>query len=90
MKAKQIDFSEMSHEEVRKALRRKGRLNTREAALFLGFSHRTLEKWRRPRFGETGPQKGPRVYYFENEPRYDVKDLEAYEDSCLTVPGEVA
>ncbi len=46
-------------------------LTTAEAALFTGFSHRTLEAWR-------SRQRGPAYSMVNNRARYRLRDLSSF------------
>ena len=58
-----------------------GLLNTKEAAEKLGLSPGTLEVWR-------CLGKGPRYIKIGRRVGYDLKDLDAYVESCKVVPLE--
>ncbi|HAS89510.1 MAG TPA: DNA-binding protein [Desulfovibrio sp.] len=58
-----------------------GLLSTKEAAEKLGLSPGTLEVWR-------CLGKGPRYIKIGRRVGYDLKDLDAYVESCKVVPLE--
>jgi len=72
----------MDFEERRRVLKKKGRLSPKEASLFTGIIESRLNKWR----GQAG--KGPLFYKQGHLIYYFVKDLLAWEESCLKLPGE--
>ena len=60
---------------ITKTLSTPDRLNTSDAAKYLGVSTRTLELWRQKKIGPKHLQIGHQV-------KYDINDLTAYLDSC--------
>ena len=74
---------EMDHEDARKVLRKRGRLDTRHAALYLGIPKRTFEQFR------TGG-RGPVWLNIEGRIYYAVEALDIYEKRAETHPEEAS